>query len=91
MKTTCYLQVAPTFFSWNADRLRSITVKRVTQRYPRDPLPGVVVVKLRMDIGDAAFLPLKPSVDVTIPVEHTEAITAVSEPIVVLDEGDEND
>jgi hypothetical protein len=81
MKTTCYLQVEPTFSNWDAERLRSITVKRVTQKYPRDPLPGVVVLKINLDIADAAFLPLKPAVDVSIPVEHTEAITVASDPI----------
>jgi hypothetical protein len=83
MKTTCYLQVEPTFARWDPDKVYSITVKRVTQRNPRDPLPGCVVVKLNLNIADAAFEPLKPVVDVDIPADLTQAVTAEAEPIEV--------
>jgi hypothetical protein len=85
MKTTCFLQVEPEFYSWRSDepKLRSVSVKRVTQKRPRDPISGCVVVRLKLDISDAAFLPLRPEVEVVIPVEHTEAVAVESEPLEV--------
>jgi hypothetical protein len=50
MKATGFLQVV-------ADRrpdgrARSLSLARVTQRAPRDPLPGALVVKVSLDIPD---------------------------------------
>lgn len=84
MKTTCYLQVEPTFFGRSTPTLRDITVQRVTQKRPKQPLPGSVVVKLTIDIADAAFLPLTPAAVVEIPVGHTDPILVESTPIEVL-------
>lgn len=36
-----------------AGRARSASIKRVTSRYPRDPLPGALVVALAIDIPEA--------------------------------------
>ena len=90
MKTTCYLQVEPTFYRWGSGdpTLREIRVKRVTQSRPRDPIPGSVIVKLTIDIADEAFLPLKPEATVVIPVTHTEPVLVESEPVEVLPEAD---
>lgn len=82
MKTTCFLQVEPTFF--NSGTVREISVARVTQKRPKQPLPGSVVVKLTVDIADAAFMPLAPAAVVEIPVEHTDPILVESEPVEVL-------
>ena len=84
MKAVCYLQVEPTFWGWSSEpKLRDISVQRVTQKQPRNPIPGCVVVKVTLDIGDAAFYPLTPEATVVIPVEHTLPVTAESEPLEV--------
>lgn len=84
MKTTCYLQIEPIFWRGLAeDRVREIRVQRVTQKRPRDPIPGCLIVKLDLDVADAAFLPLRPEATIVIPVEHTEAVTVVTEPVEV--------
>ena len=89
MKTTCYIQVEPEWASWDRDKLYGIAAKRVTQKKPTSPIPGCVVVKLTLDIADAAFLPVQPQVEVMIPVDHTEAVQVVSEPVEVLRETEE--
>lgn len=83
METTCYLQVEPQWAYWDSERLAGIKVRRVTAKKPESPLPGVVVVKLKLDIDDQAFMPLKPEVTVKIPVDRTEAIEVESEPLEV--------
>lgn len=83
MKTTCYIQVTPNWAYWDADRLDSIRVQRVTQKKPESPIPGCVVVKLSLDIDDAAFYPLRPEVEVKIPVDRTEAVQVETEPMEV--------
>lgn len=88
MKATCYLQVEPWFRrAWRngeySDVVNRISVQRVTQRRPESPIPGCVVVKLELDIADAAFEPLRPEVAVVIPVEHTQAVRVETEPLEV--------
>lgn len=80
MKTTCYLQIEPEF-NYSAERVLRAYVKRVTQKYPREPMSGCLVVKMTLDIADGAFLPLKPEAIVTIPAEHTQAIEVTTEPL----------
>lgn len=86
MKTTCYLQIEPEFgdYSYNRDKLQAIHVRRVTKKRPDNPIGGSVVLRLSLDIADAAFLPLTPEATVVVPVEHTEAVVVESEPVEIL-------
>lgn len=83
MNSTCYLQIEPEWAYWDRERLIGANVKRVTKKKPTTPLSGCIVVKLNLDIADAAFLPLKPEATVTIPVTHTEAVAVTTEPVEV--------
>lgn len=86
MKAVCYLQIEPEWAYWDKTKLYKIKVKRVTQKKPDSPLPGVVV-KLNLDIPKEAFLPLAPEATIVIPLSHTEAVTVESEPIEVVPDG----
>jgi len=81
VKTTCYIQVEPVWAYRDKNRLNGANVKRVTRKRPDSPIPGSVVVKLSLDIADAAFMPLQPEATVSIAVEHTEAVHVQSEPL----------
>jgi hypothetical protein len=50
MKATGYLQV--TADRRSDGRARALSIARVTQRAPRDPLPGALVVRVELDIPD---------------------------------------
>jgi hypothetical protein len=75
-KTSFYVQLEPEFYAHrgiDGERaLRAIRAERITKRRPVQPLPGVVTVKLTVDIPDEAFYPLRPEAVVTIPAELTQ-------------------
>lgn len=78
VRATVYLQVAPEYKRWMADHSNpaSIDGARVvgsTQRKAAKPRPGVVEVKLSIDIPKAAFVPLAPEAIVIVPEEMTAA------------------
>lgn len=87
MRTTCFLQIEPTFQRYDRDRLASISVARITSKRPHRPLPGSVVIKIKLtlDVADKAFAPLAPSVEVTVPAEHVDVIEIVSEPVEIVE------
>lgn len=81
-KTTCYLQLVPQFYS--GGNVYRVTAQRVTTKKPSPPIPGALVVRLTLDVPDAAYLPLSPAAEIVIPVEHTEPIAVVSEPLEIV-------
>jgi len=72
-KTTFYVQIEPTFgrYNWDKDKLTGIKAKSVTQSRPTQAKgrSGSIVVKLTLDIPDAAFMPLAPEAVITVPSE----------------------
>lgn len=50
MKATGYLQIVPERTA--AGRARSLSIQRVSQRVPRSPLPGAIIVQVSLDIPD---------------------------------------
>lgn len=50
MKAHGYLQIVPDRRS--DGKARSLSIQRVTQRHPRDPLPGAIVVGVSIDIPE---------------------------------------
>jgi hypothetical protein len=78
-----YAQVQVTRWTY-AGEPWSGKVARVTAKKPESRVPDSVLVKLTLDIDDQAFKPLEPSIAVTIPAEHTDAVREVtSEPLEV--------
>lgn len=72
-----YLQVDPEWWQYrdrDAERaVRGARVVRLTQNRPTKPVPGTVLVKVKVTIRipKAAFLPLRPEAVVTIPEDMT--------------------
>lgn len=90
---TFYVQLEPERGHWedmNTGERAILGAKAVgiTQSRPRKPRPGSVVIKLTVDLPEAAFLPLRPEAIITIPAEFTD-----STPILVeaLDPTDDED
>ena len=80
-ETTFYVQVVPKYNWYYKDRLDSVTPVRMTKEKPKTPVPGGVVVKMRLNVPDKVFEPF-PTVDVAVQAEHVQATpTAVSEPV----------
>lgn len=84
VRATVYLQVAPEYKRWMADHSNpaSIDGARVvgsTQRKAAKPRPGVVEVKLTIELPAAAFVPLAPEAVVTVPEDMTAAHPVVVE------------
>jgi hypothetical protein len=51
MKATGYLQIVP---ERRPDgRVRSLGIARVTNRCPRSPLPGAIVIRVSIDVPEA--------------------------------------
>jgi hypothetical protein len=77
-QVTFWAQVEPTWTRWlEPASLRSIHVRKVTQRRPARPAPGCVLVKLTITLPKGAFVPpvlegradVPPDRLVTAPVE----------------------
>lgn len=70
-----YLQLeADTWQFRDTENVRSIKVVGYTQKRPTRPRPGSVVVKLEVQVPDAAFLPLRPAAKVVVPDELTQHV-----------------
>ena len=74
---TFYVQIAPEHGHWediNTGEKVILGAKAVgiTQQRPKKPQPGSVVVKLTVDLPEAAFLPLRPEAIISIPTELTD-------------------
>lgn len=50
MKANGYLQIVPERTA--TGRARSLSIQRVSQRVPRSPLPGAIIVQVSLDIPD---------------------------------------
>lgn len=74
LSESCYLQLVPQEHWIDNQPPIGFTVKRVTQKRPKDTLPGAVVVKVNLTIDVEAFEQV-PVVNVEIPLS---AITPVN-------------
>jgi hypothetical protein len=73
---TFYVQLAPDFYypPYGGDpSVREIRATALTQKRPRKPQSGTVMVKLTVRVPDAAFLPLRPEAIVVVPEDMTVA------------------
>lgn len=74
IRATAYLQVEPEFFAYDSERVRAAKVVRLTQRPPlHNQLGGTVLVKITVDLPEAAFKPLQPQAVVVVPEDLTLA------------------
>lgn len=73
-----WLQIEPDFYGGEDPKIRAIKAVGLTQKRPRQPR-NAVLVKLTVQVPDAAFLPLRPEAVIVIP----EGMTAINEPIIV--------
>lgn len=76
---TFYVQVEPEWSKWkrtgdNEVVLDGAKASRITLRRPDNPLPGVVITRLTLELPASAFLPLQPQVVVAVPEFATETI-----------------
>lgn len=62
---TGYLQVRP-----HPQYQHDLKVVKVTQKFPDVIEPGCVVIKLRIQVPNSAFGPLRPEVDLRVPEEN---------------------
>lgn len=73
---TTYLHIGETYPNrWG----RTFGVRKHSNKRPAEPMPGCVVVKIRIRLPEAAFDPLAPEVIVDIPadlIQHPVSVTA---------------
>lgn len=68
IRATTYLQIEPEYGYWDKEKVTGAKVIRATQRSPGDrQLGGTVLVKITVDLPEAAFKPLQPQAVVVIP------------------------
>jgi hypothetical protein len=81
VQAVVWAQIEATWYSWDRASLRTISVRRITQRRPRRPEPGSVLVKLTITLPRGAFVPPILQGLVDVPPEHVETVpaTVVSE------------
>lgn len=80
VRATTYLQIEPDW-SYDATMVLGAKVVRCTQRAPKDKqLSGTVLVKITVDLPEAAFLPLIPEAVVTIPEDLAVPMVEVGDP-----------
>lgn len=82
-EATAYLQIAPhapraygTYYSYG-----EASVMRCTNKRPAEPLPGCIVVKVKIRVPAAAWGPIAPEVVVDIPaslVQHPVEVEAAA-------------
>jgi hypothetical protein len=77
VRATFWAQVEPRWWFWNTTTdLRSVSVRKVTQRKPRSPVPGCVLVKLTVKLPEEAFVPRVMEGEVTVPPGSWEQVPA---------------
>lgn len=74
---TCYLTLTPKWASWNPERFIGFSVSKVTAKKPSTP---GVVVKVILDVDDAAFMPLRPVATVTVGVPDVDVNVILDSP-----------
>lgn len=71
VEATVYIQVEPVWGQrWAGDDevpLRGAKIVRATQQRPSKPIPGAVLLTLKVQVPAGAFYPLRPSATVVIP------------------------
>lgn len=65
MKAICYIQIVPRY--WSNGTLRGIQAKQLSQRHPGSAMDGARLVRLEIEVPDAAFKATQ--VSVSIPAE----------------------
>jgi hypothetical protein len=79
---TTYLQIeAEAYERYGETFIREISVVNATQRRPKKPRPGAVVVRLEVEVPDGAFLPLQPQAKVVVPESMAEQVPVVVEAV----------
>lgn len=80
-EAVCYIQIvdrAPgpgVAYDWGT----KATAVRMTTEKPRKPLPGTVVVKVRIQVPKAAFGPYEPEAIIQVPESLVQPVLAVAE------------
>lgn len=82
-EATAYLQLAPRAPRpyggyWGGSSEASVV--RCTNKPPAEPIPGCIVVKVRIRVPDAAWRPISPTVVIDVPadlVQHPVEVEAV--------------
>jgi len=75
---TFYVLVEPRFYGYRPDTLQSIHVAKMTTR--KRPSGEGVVVKIALKIPDAVFEPLKPEVEIEVPMDRV-TVQVKTEPV----------
>jgi hypothetical protein len=88
-KATFWAQVEPRWSRWYPRDLSSIVIRKVTQRKPREPEPGCVLIHLTVVLDRSAFVPRELVGEIEIgPGEYEQVpATVEAEP---LGDGDEH-
>lgn len=79
-EATCYLQIEARGsgpYGSYYPRSSEATAVRMTSKKPDKPIPGAVVVKVRIQIPRAAFEPLQPEAVVRVPAEFAQHVVEV--------------
>jgi hypothetical protein len=80
VRATFWAQVEATWTWYTPPSLRGIHVRKVTQRRPRFPEPGTVLVKLTISLPRAAFVPPVVEASADVPEGRYEAVPAAVTP-----------
>lgn len=70
-EATFYVQIEPSISGGNAPYVRSLTARTLTQKRPKNPIGGSVIIGLTVRLPDEAFLPLRPEAVIDIPLDLT--------------------
>lgn len=76
-RCTFYAQLRPELAGGGNRRawyVRALRFVKATQRYPREPVGGAIIVEIVVEIPDEALKPMRPRVIVDIPVEQLDIV-----------------
>jgi hypothetical protein len=76
---TFWVQIEPVWSRWYPDSLQGVKVRHVSQRKPRQPVPGCVLARLHVTVPAAAFIPRVLEGDVTLEPGQFETVPATVE------------
>lgn len=78
-----YVEFTADIQFWNGEhRVNSVRAVKLTKSKPAAGA-GNFVTKMAVTLPDEAFLTLTPDIEVTVPVEHTAGVKAISKPIAI--------
>lgn len=74
-----WIEIEPRYARWNSELLRGMAAVRMTHTRPPSNVEAPnVVVRLNLEIPDAAFIPLCPVIDVDVPADLVRASLPVT-------------